>query len=51
MIEIGESKSAAVLEKIKIDGAGDIGECSVAIVGVEDIALVTAPCGRNGSAH
>ena len=43
VIEIGQGERAAVFQKIEIHGAGNIGKCSVAIVRVEDVALVAAP--------
>jgi hypothetical protein len=43
MIKIGDSKSATILDKIQTDCAGNIGKCSIAIVRVENIALIPAP--------
>src|ERR1700734_3653890 len=44
MIKIGESKGATILDKIQTNCAGNIGKCSVAIVSVENISFVPAPC-------
>ena len=43
MIEVGQGERAAVLQEIEIHRAGNIGKCSIAIVGVKDVALVAAP--------
>ena len=43
MIEVGQREGAAILQKIQLHCAGDIGKCSVAIVRVKDIAFVAAP--------
>ena len=43
VIEISQCKRPAIFDEIETHRAGDIGECSIAIVGVENIALVTAP--------
>ena len=43
VIEIGEGERAPVFEKVQTHDARDIGKCSIAVVGVENIALVAAP--------
>src|SRR6202007_258438 len=44
LIEIGKRKRSAVLEEVHPYCARDIGECSVPVVGIENIALESAPC-------
>ena len=43
MIEVSQRKRPAVLEKIESDSSRDIGERSIPIVGIKDIAFITAP--------
>ena len=47
-VEIGERKSPAVVAKIQSHNTRDIRKCAVAIVGEENISLVTVP-GRVGA--
>ena len=43
MIEVGEGERPAILDKIQAHGARDVRECSIPIVRIEDIPLVSAP--------
>ena len=43
VIEIGEGKRPAVFDEIQPYRAGNVGECSVAIVRIENISLEAAP--------
>ena len=43
VIQIGQSKGAAVVEKIEAGNAGDVGEGAVAVVNVEDVAFEAVP--------
>ena len=52
VIEVSQRKRPAILEKIEIHCAGNIGKCSIAIVRVEHVALIPAPgVSRRGSVH
>ena len=43
MIEVGQRERPAVLQEIETNRAGNIGKRAIAIVRVEDVALVAAP--------
>ena len=43
MVEVRQRKRSPILNKVHADNSGYVAECSIAIVGIENIALVTAP--------
>ncbi len=43
LIEVGESKRSAILEKVQPHRAGNVGKCSIPIIRVKNIALEAAP--------
>ena len=43
VIEIGERERSAVFDEVHAHRGRDVGKCSIPIVGIENISLVTAP--------